>query len=656
MKNFTTRISLALLFVFPVLFLGACSRHVKQDAENILLFTLDTTRADHLGCYGYEIAQTPVLDRLAAEGVVYENAFCNVPLTLPSHTTMLTGLLPPEHGLRINGEKSLNPSVPTLQKLFKKEGYDTAAFLASYVLNAKFGLAPDFDVYNDDVNLGDDETGLRSYRPGDEVVEAVLPWLNDSSRRRSPFFCWIHLFDPHKPYHAHEDLFGDRFKLVYDAEVAFMDMQIGRVIDAVEKNGLRTNTWLIFVGDHGESLGEHGELYHGNTLYNSAIHVPFIIVPPTGKDAGGRRIPENVSLNDLFPTIVSIFDLQVEDDIERKGWVVYPDVPGKPRTLYAETLEPFYQYGWSPLAAVISNHWKYIKAPREELYDMHADSGEIRNIIQRYPGVYASLKDQLQLAMDTMNVQVAEHVAMTDEERRTLESLGYSAGGSGAASIDGPQVSLPDVKDMLPKLNKMMHALTLMRDNNIAEAVEVTTPIAEEHPENPTFQLVYAEALFRAHKMQQAHAALIQLLENEWERLTIVQKADALNLDGKVLHSMGRLDEAAEQLSLTLDVDGNNLVAMNGLSWILATAPNRNDADRQRAVELAEKAVRLSGREKPEYLDTLSVAYAAVGKMESAVQISSEAETLAAAHGKQDLVESIQRRLHHWQSKALDSH
>src|SRR5665213_318660 len=270
---------------------------------HVLLITLDTTRADRLGCYGCTQSRTPVFDALASSGILCERALTVAPQTLPAHASMFTGLYPLESGVRTNGRGRLDESIPTLAQALKRQGYDTAAFVASFVVDRKFGLDAGFNTYDDDF-VGDEPVGeaMQRQRRGESVVNAALQWLR--LKREKPFFCWVHLYDPHAPYLAHTELFGnDYVDRPYDAEIAYVDLQAGRLVNFLKSRGLEQETLIVVVGDHGEGLGEHVEKGHGMTLYDESLHVPLIF-RHVGRLPAGKRVPENISLVDLSPTIL----------------------------------------------------------------------------------------------------------------------------------------------------------------------------------------------------------------------------------------------------------------------------------------------------------------------------------------------------------------
>ena len=335
---------LAVSFAFALLSL-ACKRRIDtplRDADSVLLITLDTTRADRLGCYGYEPGRTPALDGLAARGVLFEQAFAQAPLTLPSHATMMTGRYPREHGLRVNGRGRLGGHHPTLASLFKERGYHTGAFVGSYALDSRFGLDRGFDVYVDDMS-SEGESPPFELRAG-VVTDRALEWL--AAGKRQPFFCWVHYFDPHDPYFPPKAFRGDDMD-PYDGEIAYVDSQVRRLLDWLERSGWMRRTVVIVVGDHGESFGEHRESGHTDFLYDTNLHVPLIFAHPT-LAVGGGRVGGVVEVADLFPTIVQLVGLKLPKDVLSRSLA---DALGggklEPRVAYSESLYLFSAFGWA---------------------------------------------------------------------------------------------------------------------------------------------------------------------------------------------------------------------------------------------------------------------------------------------------------------------
>ena len=330
---------------------------------NVILVTLDTTRADHVGCYGYRAGLTPALDSLAESGVVFERAYAPVPLTLPSHASLLTGLYPPEHGLHDNGIGRLADDIPSLAEILSDRRYETAAFLSAFVLNSKFGLNRGFQTYDDDLSgTPQADSFSRRRRDGRSVMDAALDWLQHRGAR--PFFCWVHLFDAHAAYDVRQSQYGNRFlEQPYDAGIAAEDAQVWRLMAFLKKRGLADKTLLVVAGDHGEGLMEHGEQEHGWMLYEHAVHVPLIISGPECVKAGNRvRTP--VSLVDVTPTVLDC--LAVDQKVPMSGRSLKRSLLGDdpdPRPCYAETDRPYLEH-W---AAVARHHYQPLQVHPDAL-------------------------------------------------------------------------------------------------------------------------------------------------------------------------------------------------------------------------------------------------------------------------------------------------
>jgi len=352
-------------------------------ARNLLLVTIDTLRADHVGAYGYARARTPVLDALAAGGVRFDRAYAAAPITLPSHATLLTGRYPPGHGARDNG-LHVSASVPTLATELRTRGFKTAAFVAAFPLDHQFGLNRGFDVYGDQLPRQPNGQPANE-RPASQVVNDAIAWLSSITSHtspqppipnpQSPFFLWVHVFEPHAPY---GDPSSQRPVLErYDEEIATADREIGRLIDAL--GTARADTLIVAAGDHGEAFGEHGEYAHSIFVYDTTLRVPLVI---SGRGiAAGARVGTPVTLADVAPTIARAFGWTMADV---DGVDLGPAIAGRPldgRELYAESFAPFLEFGWSPLRTVRSGGRKYIAAPKPELYDLERDAREETNLV-----------------------------------------------------------------------------------------------------------------------------------------------------------------------------------------------------------------------------------------------------------------------------------
>src|SRR3981081_514121 len=343
---------------------------------NVVIITIDTLRADHLGCYGYRKSKPPNIDALAADGARFTRAFTAVPVTLPSHTAMLTGTYPMLSGMHDFSGNKLSPQQPTLATVLKQSGYVTGAVVASAVLDSRFGLNNGFDFYYDhfDFNRLQESNLEEMERPGNVVADVTLDWLEKNYK--NTFLLWMHLYDPHYPYRPpapYSEQYKDR---LYDGEIAFADAQIGRLIAFLKAKDLYRNTIIVLTGDHGESLGEHGERTHGFFVYNATLHVPVIIHLPQATSSV-KTISAVVSLVDLIPTVLQV--LKVDPPAQAQGRSLLPLMMAKTeeesRSIYAETFLPRLHFNWSELRSVETEKYKFIEAPRPELYDLSRAPG-----------------------------------------------------------------------------------------------------------------------------------------------------------------------------------------------------------------------------------------------------------------------------------------
>ncbi|MCW5890326.1 MAG: sulfatase-like hydrolase/transferase [bacterium] len=426
------------------LLMGALGCAARVPARpNVLLVTLDTTRADRLGCYGWRRAETPALDGLARDGVRFDAAYASSPMTLPSHATLFTGLEPPEHGLRLNGQSRLPDGVPTLASRLHEQGYRTGGFVAAFVLDRRFGLDRGFEVYDD--ALGDAlpqvvPERLALHRRGDAVVDAALGWLDEAARGPAPFLAWVHLYDPHAPDHPHGDAGAS-----YDGEVAFMDRQVARLLAFLERRGLARRTLVVAVADHGEGLGDHGDAEHGFLLDEEVLRVPLLVRWP-GVVARGHAVGALVTTRDLAPTIL---DLTGSPPLAASGGrSLRAALAGgtiASGVSYAETDLPLAAYGWSPQRSLTTEDWKYVRTPRPELYARPSDRAEHHDVAAADPARVAALDGALADVEASFRPLIAPEARLDARARARLEALGYAASSAPAARTEG----LRDVKDML---------------------------------------------------------------------------------------------------------------------------------------------------------------------------------------------------------------
>ncbi|MFZ3263421.1 MAG: sulfatase, partial [Terriglobales bacterium] len=364
------------------------------------MITIDTTRADHVGCYGARDVKTPTLDSLAHDGVVFERAISQVPLTWPSHAVILTGTYPFQNGVQDFTGQPLGAQFRSVAQAFQKAGYATGAVVSAFVLDRSWGLARGFDFYDDAFSAKTfqiKETGLVDRRAGESVAHAIA-WLKRTPRR--PFFLWLHLYDPHSPYDPPEPYKTEYSTHLYDGEIAYADHELGSLMTWLKQNHLYDSSLIVMLSDHGESLGEHGEAEHGFFVYNATVHVPLIVKPPAGSGIPAGRRSEPVETTWVGPTLLQMAGVR---DVIQKQFQSPALLDTKPASgsaeedpAYSETFYPFSSFGWSPLHALETARFHFIEAPQPELYDLQSDPGEIHNIAGEQPATVAVLRGKLQ--------------------------------------------------------------------------------------------------------------------------------------------------------------------------------------------------------------------------------------------------------------------
>ena len=463
------RCAIAACFFYAPLSLVASDDSRSTPISNVVLISIDTLRADHLGAYGYRKSVTPNLDQLAGEGIVFEHAYTPVPLTLPAHTSLLTGEYPPKNGVRDNGE-ALPASAPTLAERLRENGLHTAAFVGAFVLDRRFGLARGFENYWGDFQLfryqGKDP-GMIQIR-GDRVEAAVEEWI--TAHRSERFFAFVHFYDLHGPYLLPEPWLSRFGEDVYDGELAYTDDLIGRLWKGLQKLGLADRTALIVTADHGEGLGDHGERHHGFFLYNSTINIPLIVRLPAGA-SGGTRVQNVARLTDIAPTVCSLLGVPLLPTFQ--GHSLMPEVEGKtlsPEPAYSETLYPYRHFHTAPLYAIQTEHYSFISAPRREIYDLNLDPKQTHNLALSSTGVANRLESDLKQIAGPQAPQATAQ--MSPEAMRALNSLGYVGSISGASSpVD--IAHLPDPKDRIRLFGRYQDALAMGNEGNLRSAIEL---------------------------------------------------------------------------------------------------------------------------------------------------------------------------------------
>ncbi len=480
---------------------------------NVIVITLDTTRADRLPCYGRQDLSTPTLDTFAARGLRFEKCYAQTPLTLPSHTTLMTGTLPLFHGIRDNGGFFVPQKLKTMAELFKDKGYETAAFIAAYVLDSKWGLNQGFDTYFDKFDLSKfKRISLGTVqRPANEILDQALPWLEERKDKR--FFAWLHLYDPHSPYEPpppYDKLYADR---PYLGEIAFADSQLARLWSWLESNGLLEKTFIVFAGDHGESLGEHEEQSHGFFVYQSAIHVPLIIVTPFPK-LQGVISPEVSTLADVLPTVCDMAGLPVPAEVQ--GRSLLPNFFGRQRKetplAYSETYYPRFHFGWSDLKSVQDARYKLILAPVPELYDIVADPGEEKNLVYLEKKVYGRMNAEAEafIGRAGRNAYETDYSKIDEETRQKLSALGYVGSFTDPAKLAGKKLGNP--REKIGVFNRLSEAREMGLDGKADEAIEIIRGIIASDPDITDAYFSIGNIYFQAQKYKEAIGYFEQVL------------------------------------------------------------------------------------------------------------------------------------------------
>jgi arylsulfatase A-like enzyme/tetratricopeptide (TPR) repeat protein len=573
---------------------GNLPRGVSRDRLNLVIVTLDTTRADRIGAYGARDVETPAIDHLADEGVLFEQAVSAAPLTLPAHSSIFTGKFPPEHGVRDNGGFFLGPDQTTLAELLKARGYRTGGFVAAYVLAAKWGINQGFETYFDDFDLS--QTRVLSLsaiqRPANEVLDKALPWIEQAGNQ--PFFAWIHLYDPHSPYRPPEP-FASRYQAhPYNGEIAFADSQIARLVSTLRSRNLYDRTVIIVMGDHGESLGEHGEGSHGFFVYNSVTNVPFVIRAPFGHTAH-RRVADPVRSVDVLPTVLDLLGVPAATGIS--GVSLVPLMTGAKTELgldaYSEAMYPLHHYGWSDLHALRSGRYKVIDAPRPELYDVDRDPKETTNLFADRRALGDRMIGQLR-TIESGFTKTAAALPAADvdpEARERLAALGYV--GTFVATASDPRAGRADPKDKIELFNKLNTATDLSKEregNAEASFARVISLLSEVIKEDN--QVI--DAWFMRGTKYLAHGDLEKAVEDFKQALKLKPDYDlAVSNLAQAYRRMGNDDAALAGFEryLTLDPTDPFVQYQMGEIWLDRGDLSRAEALFRRALDVDPSVV-----------------------------------------------------------------
>lgn len=645
------------------LFLGCAGLKPRQSKPkgNLLLITIDTLRADHLGCYGYSGVKTPHIDRLAQEGVTFTKAITPVPITLPSHTTIMTGLYPLQTGVRDNGTCRVSKQTTTLAEILRQQGFHTGAFVSAYVLDSRYGLDQGFDFYDDTLSSQEQLMMLYNERKAEEVTQAALTWINQQAG--SPFFVWIHYFDPHGNYQPPSPFAELYAGHPYDGEIAYTDHWIGVLTNRLAELNLLDNTLIALTADHGEGLGEHGELSHATFIYESTLHVPLILCYPQELPSG-QRYEELASTLDLMPTLLSLLSLPAPPcagiDLSK---TIQGDKKDLQRQIYCETLFPEINHGWSPLEGLRTKEWKYIKAPKSELYYLNHDPAEIHNLIDpedTYPflpqeGIQVSTtsstketrpipspgsdqppkggsvlghptaeilnRQMISLKKELMKWSAPEdtHLTLDQETTERLRSLGYVWTTKDGADL---KEALPDPKDMLSIHYEIDRAAGFIQEGAYEKAKEILFKIAEQNPQDIFVRFLLGRIY--------VHQGLYELAEQEFLSVIKInpEYGDAKVCLGNVYLKLGSYEQALPQFSesLTWHADQYEIFYNLGLTYSYLGQDDLALSNLQKALNLKDN--------QPEIYNNLGVILSRQGKIEEAILAYQKTIELDPGHPK----------------------
>ena len=621
------------------------SRQEKKEGRlNFLLITIDTLRPDRLSCYSSQHLKTPNIDGLSEKGILFSRAFAHTTTTLASHTNILLGLTPPYHGIHGNATFVVRKEFLTLAGHLKSFGYSTGAFVGGYPLASRFGLTQGFDIYDDDFARQDFKKPPVLGRKAEVVINKALRWLNT---QESPWFLWIHCFDPHDPYMPSAPFNVQYKNQPYDGEVAYVDFTLGKLFSYMNENKLFDNTLLIFTGDHGESLGQHGELTHGYVAYNTTLWIPLIIVFP---GANQSRVEQYVSHIDIFPTACDVLHIPKPPFLQ--GISLLPAMEGKnlpKRPIYFESMDPYYSKGWAPLYGFIDGREKYIESPIPELYDLQNDFDELTNLAERKElGGYKKQVEQIVKGLSSPEGIKAEE-RVDPETLEKLKSLGYVSSLSSPDSrkeVFGPE---DDVKVLLPFYKRAIEAMDLYQNGKVKEGIEVLNGIIKERKD---FYLAYYDLgiVYReTGRLKDALAVLKQGLErlpsnyeifhnyvsylldaaqyDEVIKLVSEKKLRAMEYDPGIWLNLGvaysnkaDLENARMVYEKSLALDKKNPVIYNNLGWdyYYLTLKTKDQRIFQKCVESFKKAIELD----PKYVSSyngLGEAYRLADNLDGAI-------------------------------------
>ncbi len=535
----------------------------------VVLISIDTLRSDHLPAYGYKRVDTPNIDALRSDSILYKRAYSHAPLTLPSHASILTGMLPADCGVHDNVGFRLSPSIPTLPELLKKNGYATGAAVSAFVLRHETGIARGFDFFDDETEpLGQDNTIGRVQRDGRETLHALEKWLEDQTER--PFFAFLHLYEPHTPYTPPEPYFS-RYSNHYDGEIAYADAIVGELIQYLKQKDLYDKAFIILLSDHGEGLYEHGEEEHGIFLYREALQVPLLVKLPKERK-GGMSVDTPAELVDVFPTILDRTATPAPTSGHRIGQSLLTMLNGGPqRPIYAETYYPRFHFGWSDLHSLIDGNDHYIRAPQPELYDLAGDPAEKKNMLQQNRRAYVRMHQ----AIEPYVREAPAPSSIDREEAAKLAALGYV--GSTVATHAGQE--LPDPKTTVGTFHDIRVAFTWYRNGKEDEALRLTDRLLAANSQITDLWDLKCKILNKLGRQRDAVEAAKEGLRNVPTAIQLLY--DVAN--GAL--AVGDLDTAQQHAEIALTIEPGEAHDILSRIWVRRGDTKRAEAEAKLALQ-----------------------------------------------------------------------
>jgi len=550
---------------------------------NVVIVTFDTTRADHIGVYNNE-NYTPTLNQLAKDSVVYEKAVAPIPITLPSHSTIMTGKVPFVHGVRDNGLFNLAQEQNTLAEILKQNGYKTGAAIGSFPLTSQFGINQGFDFFNDHITQNREDmfgefSESKSHlffdeRKASQVNDAIMPWIEENSD--SPFFVWFHYFDPHHPHEPPTPYSHSFIHDLYKGEIAYSDESLGKVISQLKRLGVYENTLIVFTSDHGEGNNEHNESTHSLLIYNSTLHVPLIIKYPKQIDAN-TRISQWVGLVDIFPTVLNTLGINIPNDIQ--GQILptenHQDYYSE---LYSETLSPRFSHGWGEQRGLIKNGYKYIYGPLKELYNLEKDPHEINNIIETENNIAESMKNDLQDYIDENQISANPNSSMNldPETLNTLRGLGYIQSTGNAIEIFVEELNDEgDAPQLYASTNSSYSmAKDLLYKGKYIEAIRFIDSLLLEDPNSIAYNELKVQAEMGLGNYSLVKSLIINMPEDLHGVLTPAKK---LHILAFIDFKEGKIDQAEKLFTESEALE----LTKSGQYYLAQIAKRRNDLEQQ---------------------------------------------------------------------------